>query len=346
MILERGHNINAATANGTALHEAAVAGKAAVVALLIDRSIDRTLLNKSNQTAAEALDGVQGSKAIRKLLWQAEDKLLLLQKVGRVILSADDRVQATVIADYTPGLYDKDALQLKLNEIITVTNLSGSEWWHGTSADNRKGKFPAAFVELGVAVAGRGASSGGAAAVNDDGGSGARATTEKSTMVGGMVLGAGVTQPTAPASDSPKKHNPFLDGDFSSGTVLLSFLWRTQTVCGFAEESCRIPSTRLLAGSQLFPAAFSSQHTMCSNSLPLLFASLFAHLLPPLLASQHWQAQTLNPTRISMLMWIQLQTPCSQTYWVVVMLVAVVVRVVVVVVVRRQHLLGWQQTQH
>ena len=134
-------------------HEAAVAGKQNVVKMLIEKSIDRTVLNVKNQTAAEALDEVQGSKAIRKILWQAEDLLLALRNAGRQIFTDDDRVQATVVSDYTPGVFDKDSMQLHLDEIITVTNMAGNEWWVGeatAAGDDRKGKFPRAFVELGA----------------------------------------------------------------------------------------------------------------------------------------------------------------------------------------------------
>ena len=230
MLLDRGHALNASTSNGSALHEAAVAGKHDVVSLLIQKSIDRTILNSKNQTAAEALDEVQGSKVIRKILWQAEDTLLALRSAHRQIFTDDGRVQATVVSDYTPGVFDKDSMQLYLDEIITVTNLSGNEWWVGeavSAGDNRKGKFPRAFVELGASTVGAAAAAVAAVAVPAGG-----------MAVDGLVLGAGVTQQPAPAGGGgdtvasggsnadaggsgssvspPKSHNPFLDGDFDS----------------------------------------------------------------------------------------------------------------------------------
>ena len=57
---------------------------------------------------------MHGSKAIRKLLWDAENRVGQLFGGAKTIATADGDVQATVIADYTPGVFDDGALALEV----------------------------------------------------------------------------------------------------------------------------------------------------------------------------------------------------------------------------------------
>jgi hypothetical protein len=178
---------------------------------------------------------------IRRILWAAEDRHRALRHQPN-ILQQDGTVAATVLADYTPGVFDAEALALTTGDVITITDLSSREWWYGERGDGQKGKFPASFVALGgQGGAGAGGASGSDAASHAvvAGTFGATAsahsattaattpvagaTTAATTQVAGATteqLGAVAPQPplqqqkkSLPTSKLKQKHtsNPFLN---------------------------------------------------------------------------------------------------------------------------------------
>ena len=190
-LLDKGHPLNVVTKSGSALHEATFAGKAAVVRFLLKCSIDRSIRNAQNQTAVEMLDAVRGSKDIRQMLWQAENEVEALEGSNKTIADSTGNVQATVVRDYTPGVFDAGALRLTVGDVITVTDLSDQVTWSGTCLDrNLRGTFPADCVELGAAAG----------------------TATRAEDLGPSVrLGVGVSQVHVKTMQEVKKeYNPFL----------------------------------------------------------------------------------------------------------------------------------------
>lgn len=62
---------------------------------------------------------------------------------------SESPVEAIVVTDYNPTAYESDALELKVDQIIWVTDMKPTGRWEGTTEDNtRKGNFPCAHVHL------------------------------------------------------------------------------------------------------------------------------------------------------------------------------------------------------
>jgi len=89
------------------------------------RAIKAAILLFKTDGSGENLDPDKSIKLLQKLVKQRQDSLDIFEKQGREDLATVEREEIAVIQRYLPQQLSREAIALKVNEIIAETGASG-----------------------------------------------------------------------------------------------------------------------------------------------------------------------------------------------------------------------------